>query len=139
MPENNDFIPTSGALPDDYRQTLYWRMPEKLIRVILLQILALPLAGFSGLIFFGLAINLGKLPARYEFGLREVSMVFGGILLTLLLHELTHGMVMRMFGATPQVGILWKKLRVYATSPGYAYHRNDYIQIKRRWIEFVTH
>jgi hypothetical protein len=36
---------------------------------------------------------------------------------------------MRIFGARPKYGILWKGLMFYATSPGYAYHRNAYIVI----------
>jgi len=37
--------------------------------------------------------------------------------------------VMWLFGATPRYGFLWKKLMFYATSPGYAYRRNSYLQI----------
>jgi hypothetical protein len=129
MPEINNIIPTSGSLPDDYKQVLYWTVTEKPIRAIVLQILSVPLFVIFGLIFLNLAISLGKLPSRLQFGLGEISMIVVGIPLTLILHELTHGMVMQMFGAKPRYGILWKKMMFYATSPGYAYRRNNYIGI----------
>ncbi len=119
----------AGALPNDYAEVLDWKVSGKFGRVIALQILAVPLFIFAGLIFLGLAIYLGKLPSHLEFGLDEIGMVLIGILLTLVLHELTHGVMMRLFGATPQYGFLWEKLMFYATTPGYAYQRNHYVQI----------
>jgi hypothetical protein len=72
---------------------------------------------------------LGKRLSQVEFGLGEIGSVLLGILLALGLHELTHGLVMQLFGAKPEYGILWKGLMLYATSPGYAYHRNNYVVI----------
>jgi hypothetical protein len=124
-------ILTSGSLPNDYQEVLYWKVTEKRSRVITLQILVVLLFVIFGVIFFSLAVRLGKLPSEGEFGfgLSEISLVFVGILLTFVLHELTHGWVMRMFGARPKYGILWKGPMLYVTSPGYAYHRNNYIVI----------
>jgi len=119
----------AGSLPNDYTEALVWQLSEKPSRVIALQILAVPLFILAGLIFLGLAIYLGKLPARNQFGLGEIGGVLIGILLTLVLHELIHGVMMQRFGATPQYGFLWKKLMFYATTPGYAYRRNHYVQI----------
>lgn len=127
--EKNNPIPTSGSLPDDYREVLYWTVKEKPIRAIFLQILSVPLFVIFGLIFFSVAISLGKLQARLQFGLGEIGLVFVGILLTFVLHELTHGVVMRLLGAKPRYGILWKQAMFYATAPGYAYRRNNYLQI----------
>jgi hypothetical protein len=50
-----------------------------------------------------------------------------GIVLILLLHELTHGVAMHMFGAKPRYGVLWKQAMFYATTLGYTYRRNDYL------------
>jgi hypothetical protein len=36
---------------------------------------------------------------------------------------------MQTYGAKPKYGILWKGPMLYATSPGYAYRRNDYVVI----------
>jgi hypothetical protein len=129
MPEINNPIPTSGSLPNDYQEVLYWSVKEKPIRIIAIQILGVLSLVIFGLIFSGLAVSLGKLPSQGEFGLSEIGSVFAGILLTLVLHELTHGWVMQMFGAKPKYGILWKGLMLYATSPGYTYRRNHYVVI----------
>jgi hypothetical protein len=99
------------------------------MRVILLQIFSVPLFIIAYVIFFGLAVNLGKMPSHLELGLREISMIGAGILLTLILHELTHGLGMQMLGAKPRYGILWKQMMFYASSPGFAYRRNNYLQI----------
>jgi hypothetical protein len=131
MQKINNQIPTSGLLPDDYQEVLSWKVTGKPIRVITLNVLGVLLFVIFGVIFSNLALSLGKLPleGEFKFGLSEISLVFAGILLTFVLHELTHGLVMRMFGARPKYGIMWKGLMLYATSPGYAYHRNNYVVI----------
>ena len=129
MPEMNKPISIPGALPDDYRLVLHWQVTQKPIRVIVSQLLALLAFILFGLIFSIVAVSLGKLPSQFEFGLGEMGSVLLGILLALGLHELTHGLVMQLFGAKPEYGILWKGLMLYATSPGYAYHRNNYVVI----------
>jgi hypothetical protein len=128
MPETNKTILASGSLPNDYQEVLYWKVMEKPSRVIILNILAGLLFVIFGLIFSSLAVSLGKLHG-FRFGLSEIGSVFIAIVLTIILHELTHGLVMRTFGARPKYGILWKGLMFYATSPGYAYHRNSYVAV----------
>jgi hypothetical protein len=120
MPEITHFIPASGSLPNDYQEVLNWRVTGKPGRVIAVQILSVLSLVIFGVIFFGLAVTLGKSPTQGEFGLREIGAVFVGILLALALHELTHGLVMQTYGAKPKYGILWKGPMLYATSPGYA-------------------
>jgi len=138
MPEINNPIPASGTLPNDYQEVLFWRVTEKRSRVITLNILAIPLFVIFGVIFSSLAVSLGKLPSAVKFGLSEIGLVLAGALLTLVLHELTHGLVMQMFGAKPRYGILWKGLMFYATSPGYAYHRNNYVVIALAPFVFIS-
>lgn len=46
---------------------------------------------------------------------------------TIILHELAHGLVMRMCGAKPLYGVLWKQFMFYATCPGYGFRRNSYL------------
>jgi hypothetical protein len=128
MPEINSSIPASGSLPDDYQEVLNWKVTDKRSRVINLNILGLVLFVIFGLLFFSLAVSLGKLP-EFSFGLREIGAVFMAMVLTIILHELTHGLFMRIFGAKPRYGILWEGLMFYATSPGYAYRRNNYVTI----------
>ncbi len=138
MAETNNPIPASGSLPSDYKEVLSWKVTEKRSRVITLNILAVPLFIIFGVIFSSLAVSLGKLPSQVEFGLGEIVSVIAGILLTLVLHELTHGLAMRMFGARPRYGILWKGLMFYATSPGYAYRRNNYLVISLAPFIFIS-
>ncbi|MBK8986910.1 MAG: DUF3267 domain-containing protein [Chloroflexi bacterium] len=126
---NMPTIPVSGSLPNDYQEVLYWRVTDKPTHVIAIQILALISLVIFGLIFFVLAVSLGKMPTQIAFGMGEIGAVLLGVLLAMGLHELTHGLTMQMFGAEPKYGILWKGLMLYATSPGYAYPRNNYIVI----------
>ncbi len=122
-------MPVSGSLPTDYEEVLYWRVTGKPTRVIILQIVALISLVIFGFVFLGLAVSLGKLPTQFAFGLSEIGAVLLGVLLAMGLHELTHGLTMQLFGAKPKYGILWKGLMLYATSPGYAYPRNNFIVI----------
>ena len=108
------------------------------MRFIVSQILGVLSFVIFGLIFSGLAVRLGKLPPNVGFGLSEIGLVLVGVLLTLVLHELTHGLIMQMFGAKPQYGFLWKGMMLYATSPGYAYHRNDYVVIALAPLIFIS-
>mgnify|MGYP001608156931 CR=1 FL=1 len=131
MTEINNLTLTSGSLPNDYQEVLYWRVTEKRSRAIGIQILGVLSFVIFGIIFWGLAVSLGKLSAEgeFKFGLVEIGLMTAGILLTLVLHEITHGWVMQMFGAKPKYGILWKSMMLYATSPGYVYQRNNYVVI----------
>jgi hypothetical protein len=140
MQKINDQIPASGSLPDNYQEVLSWKVTGKPIRVITLNILGVFLFVIFWVIFSGLAVSLGKLPAEgeFKFGLGEISLIVAGILLTFVLHELTHGLVMRMFGARPRYGIIWKGPMLYATSPGYAYHRNNYVVIALAPFVFIS-
>jgi hypothetical protein len=71
-------------------------------------------------------------------GLGEMGLAVAGIVVTFILHELTHGLAMQMFGARAKYGIIWKGLMLYATSPGYAYHRNNYVVISLAPIVFIS-
>ena len=128
MPEINSTIPASGSLPDDYQEVLNWKVTDKRSRIINLNLIGLVLFVIFGLLFSSLAVSLGKLP-EFSFGLLEIGPVFIAMALTIILHELTHGLFMRIFGAKPRYGILWKGLMFYATSPGFAYRRNNYVTI----------
>ena len=116
------------TLPDGYQEVLYYRL-NKPIRLVVLQILSILLFVVFGLIFWNVAIGLGKLPSRVQIGLTGMILLVVGTLLTLFLHELTHGVVMQMFGAKPRYGVLWKQAMFYATTPGYTYRRNDYLLV----------
>jgi hypothetical protein len=130
MPERDNAAPASQSLPDGYREVLYWRVTEKSSRVLLLNIWGLVLLVLFGIIFSSLAVTVGKLPpGTIEFGLPEIGLTILAIFLTLVLHELIHGLVMRISGVRPRYGVLWKQAMFYATAPGYAFPRNHYVVI----------
>lgn len=135
----NNIILTSGTLPDDYQEVLYWIVTGKPMRVITMNILGLVPLVISGAIFAWLAFSLGKLPVEGEISLSlsTIGLVLVGAILTLVLHELTHGLAMQMFGAKPKYGMLWQGM-LYATSPGYAFHRNSYIVITLVPLVFLS-
>ena len=136
----NDKISTSETLSDDYQEVLSWKVTGKPIRVIALNVLGVLLFVIFGMIFSSVAIRLGKLPSEGNFrlGLGEISLVIAGIVVTFVLHELTHGLAMQMLGASPKYGIIWKGLMLYATSPGYAYRRNAYVVISLAPFVFIS-
>jgi hypothetical protein len=124
-----------GKVPPGYRQALHWKLTGSFGRFVLINLLSLPLA-VAGVLFFGwLAAAFGAGPSG---GIAEMSLgegwgdvliLLAAIVLTLLLHELTHGLVMSLFGATPRYGVKWEALALYATAPGYAFTRNQYLAV----------
>ena len=66
---------------------------------------------------------------KFEFGLSEIGSVLAGIVLTLVLHEATHGWVMQMFGARPQVWHYLERNDVLCHISRCAYHRNNFVVI----------
>jgi hypothetical protein len=135
-----DPIPASGALPENYQEVLSWKVTGKPMRVIALNIVGVILFVIFGMIFSSVAFRLGKMPSEGNFrlGLGEMGLAVVGIVLTFVLHELTHGLAMQMFGARPKYGIIWKGLMLYATSPGYAYRRNNYAVISLAPFVFIS-
>jgi hypothetical protein len=130
MQTMNDATTPQGQPPSGYHQVLYWRLTEKLSRILLLNLLSIPLLIFWGVVFVWLATSLGRMP-------RDGSVLHDAdwlpILLVLILipvlHELVHGICMRIFGAHPRYGFLWKAMAFYATAPGYAFPRGRYLII----------
>ncbi len=129
MSAQNTNMPSLGSLPDGFHEVLYWTIKENPGRMILLQILAVPLLLLSTAVFCGFAAGLGTLPSSLAFGLGEIIAVILTVVITIVLHELAHGIAMQRFGAQPRYGALWKQAMFYATAPGYAFRRNDYVQI----------
>jgi hypothetical protein len=78
------------------------------------------------------------MPVYFEFSLGGFGVMILGILLTLVFHEFTHGLFMQLFGAKPRYGVLWKQAMFYATSPGFAYRRNDYVLIALAPLVFLS-
>lgn len=135
-----DQTPTLGTLPENYQEVLSWKVTGKPMRVVALNIVGVILFILFGMIFSSMAFKLGKMPSEGNFrlGLGEMGLAVAGIVVTFILHELTHGLAMQMFGAKPKYGIIWKGLMLYATSPGYAYRRNNYVVISLAPFVFIS-
>lgn len=121
--------PTPGNLPEGYHEDIYWKLSEDMRRVILMNLAALVLLVGSNLLFLRWRRLWYPGPFTFNLHLTDLLMLLGAILLTYVLHELTHGARMQLFGAHAQYGILWKGLMFYATAPGHAFKRNQYLSI----------
>ena len=121
-------IPTlpAGTLPPDYEEVLHWQVTQNIGRVIILNFLTLPLALVTGIAFFIFLFRFGEPPiVKFYDSTLEVILLFLSTALVLLVHEWVHGIAMQLYGARPKYGIIWKGLMLYASSPGYAFRRNQ--------------
>ena len=119
----------AGAVPANYREVLYWRITQSNWKLTVVNVLSLPLAGLMGLLFFGWAVLLKRMPDSLNLDLPRIISLVVAVALTLVLHELAHGLAMWAYGARPHFGILWQGLMFYATSPGHAFRRNRYVVV----------
>ncbi len=119
----------AGQPPLGYREILYWKISEKPSRLLLMNLLSLPLLGLALVVFFGLALVFRWLPSSLSFSSIHFLALLAGLVLVLVLHELAHGIAMRIFGARPRYGVKWDKAMVYATAPGFAFPRGQYLVI----------
>lgn len=123
---SNSTTPVS-KLPANYKEALYWKISEKKSRIIIMNLLAIPLAGIFWFGFYFI-IRLSSKPPEYIIDDPKQSLLLlVGFATTIIVHELVHGLAMQFFGAQAKYGINWKGLMVYATAPGYAFQRNQYI------------
>ncbi len=118
-------------LPPNHTEVLYWRITDDRRRLVYMNLLSIPLTIVVGLLLTWLAVPVGGLllvPRLAPTPLELVGLIMG-IVITLGLHELAHGLTMRAFGARPQYGMLLGAFAFYATAPGYAFTRNQYLLI----------
>ncbi len=116
-----------GKLPSNYKEVLYWKIGEKASRLVLMNLLSIPLALVSGFGFFIFVQLLGK-PPKFTFDdSKQTVILFIGVIITIILHEITHGFGMRIFGARTKYSFEWKKLMIIAAAPGHAFQRNQYL------------
>jgi len=122
-------MPTS--LPPSYTEVLYWRITDDRRRLVYMNLLAIPMIIVVGLILTWLAAQVGGLLliTRLEPTPSELIGLIVAIVITLGLHELAHGLTMQVFGARPQYGVLLQAFAFYATAPGHAFTRNQYLLI----------
>ena len=120
----------SDSLPADYKEVLHWRVTENIRRVIILNLLTVPLGIVIGTGFFAFLILFGRPPiVRIDGSSQEWILLLLSLVLVLILHEWVHGLTMQVYGARPRYGIIWKGLMLYASAQGYAFRRNQYVVI----------
>lgn len=68
-------------------------------------------------------------PFSFNLPILEIILLLGAILLTYILHELVHGIAIQLFGGRPEYGVIWRGMMFYATAPGYAFTRNQYLGV----------
>jgi len=121
---------TPGALPPNYHEVLYWKIAQSRGRLVLLNLISVPLFLVWSAVFLLFAALFGRLlEAKVTGNTTELVVLLVAIALIIVLHELTHGVTAQFYGARPQYGFLWKGLMFYATTPGYAFTRNQYLVV----------
>jgi hypothetical protein len=131
MSEPDRAVVPLGTLPDGYQEILYWTVTAKSGRFLLMQLLAVPLLVLFGGFYswLGVQISGDLFASTFTLSVGDCGMFLLIAPLTLILHEFIHGVFIRIYGARPRYGVLWKQLMFYATSPGYAFRRNSYLVI----------
>ncbi|MBN2004497.1 MAG: DUF3267 domain-containing protein [Anaerolineae bacterium] len=114
--------------PENYAEVLYWRLTHNKQALLIINILGIPLLIVTGFLFTAWA-NLWHSSISGNVNMRIGLGIILSIIAVVVLHELTHGLAMQRFGAKPKYGILWTGLAFYATAPGYAFRRNNYLVI----------
>jgi hypothetical protein len=115
-----------GSVPPNYREVLYWKLTGSARRLLGINLLAIPMAVLAGMIFVPFGMWAGAPTPNALLGLNLLALLLTAVL-TLLLHELAHGLAMTAFGAKPRYGV--KPHALYATAPGYAFTRNQYVMV----------
>ena len=121
--------PLLDKAPVDYKEVLYWKVTQKTSRIVILNLLSIPLAIILGIIFIDFVYMYGNPPEITSGDSNNFGSFLIGILLVIVLHELAHGIAMQTFGAKPKYGIIWKGLMFYASAPGYVFQRNQHLII----------
>lgn len=120
------------CLPTNYAEVLYWKLSHHRKLLVVLNVVGLILMGLSLPLFFAW-MRLWHPEIAFigflEMGILQMGALFIAIVLTIVLHELFHGLALRAYGARPKYGVIWKEMMFYATAAGYAFRRNAYIVI----------
>ncbi len=118
-----------GGLPPDYRQvaalmfggqhnTLWW----------LLNVLSIVTLLLGVTVFFVSGMALGGV-FSVEFNPPNLVWIAVTVVLTTLVHEGVHGLVMRVFGARPVYGFKLELGAAYCAAPGHAFTRSQFLVV----------
>ncbi len=114
-----------------YTQVLYWKLTDDNRRMLFLQLLALVMLPVAWLVFVRVGawfVPDGAVVVSIT-GWRNFFVMIASLILMIIVHEAVHGLFMRLYGARPRFDILWHLGAAYATAPGYAFTRNQFIVI----------
>jgi len=127
-------IPTK-RLPSGYTEANYWRLATDWRRLALANLMGLAIAPIATVAFGLYAVAMaGWSPLDY-FGVGAhdypgalIMLAFGiSLTLTMVIHELTHGVTIRLVGNRPSYGFQWVGLVPYATAEGQYFTRDEFI------------
>jgi len=116
-------------LPENYDEVLYWKLSHHKKLLVVLNVVGLALMGLSLPLFFAWAHLWQPRIESLEVRILQMVATLFAVAITIVLHELTHGLALRVYGARPKYGVMWQEMMFYATAAGYAFRRNAYIII----------
>jgi hypothetical protein len=112
----------------EYRQVGYMRMEDEASRFMQFWLWVFITAA-AGLAFSFLARDFGKLPESFQIGTSEILIGIIVFVVTLVIHEGMHGLVLRSYGARPEFGLFRNKAIATITILGYGLRRNTVILV----------
>jgi hypothetical protein len=116
-------------LPENYDEVLYWKLSHHKKLLVVLNVVGLGIMGLSLALFFAWARMWHPEIVSLELSILQMVAALLAIAITIVLHELTHGLALRVYGAQPKYGVMWQEMMFYATAAGHAFRRNAYIVI----------
>ncbi len=126
------YTPTAiqGSVSGGFHQNFRWKLSDAPGWVTKIQVMSFFVFFLSAIPLVILALWNGQSTGSFRIDFRELGICIAALAswpVMVVLHELVHGLTMRVFGARPQYGTRLKQLVFYATAPGYGFRRNAYI------------
>jgi len=115
-------------LPEAYQEVLYWRLSDHKRLLVILNVVGLLTMGVMLGAFTAWAQRWHPLQMG-NFSALQLLAILAMAILTVVVHELLHGLALRCYGARPAYGVLWNGMMFYATAAGHAFPRNAYLVI----------
>ena len=116
-------------LPENYAEVLYWKLSHHRKLLVVLNVVGLALMGLALPLFFAWMRLWHSESVSLKVNILQTVVLFIAVVVTIVLHELFHGLALRIYGARPTYGVIWQEMMFYATAAGYAFRRNAYIVI----------
>lgn len=134
-----------GEIPAGYHQVLDWKITQSGKQLLVLNLLSIPWLVICAALFVLWKMAWDTIREFVMTGSTNVTAggaasqsfvithwtlsILAGVAVMVVLHELVHGLTMRLFGAKPKYGVLLSGLMFYATAAGFAFRRNQYLAV----------